>query len=543
MGDYKYTAFISYSHKDRAWAKWLHRNLETYKFPKKLVGLKTTNGRVPHNLKPVFRDREELAAGHNLGEKIEAALKASENLIIICSPNAAASHWVNQEILYFKRHNRGAQIFCIIVDGNPYASDIGDPELECFPEGLRFELSDDGGVSKQPAEPLAADIRNNGDGKRLGLLKLISGMVGLGVNDLFQRDLHRARKRVIAITASAFSIVLAMGTLTWTAIDAGKEAEQRRNDAEGQIEFMLTDLKDKLKGVGRLDALNIVGERAQQYYNQYPISDHEDNALGRRARVFHYLGEIQDQLGNLNEAEIYFLKAYKSTEALLVRNPNDPDHVFNHAQSTYWAARGLWQRQEFDDVIPYYSEYLELALKLSQLENNSERSILEQGYAHTNLGSVYYEKGDLDKAKSAFYRSLGSYEKLLLIDPNNKNYQYDYANALAWLSDYYASTADIEKAIEFRETSNQIYESLIQDAPNDFNLKYELILAYKALATLQATARYFDLSYDILQKAEELISELLIRDPNNAEWGSTFAQVELLKALAIKEKENAKFEK
>ena len=130
MGTYKYKAFISYSHKDRAWARWLHRKLETYTFPKNLVGTQSDIGPIPRNLKPIFRDREELSAGHNLGEKIEAALKASENLIIICSTNAAQSHWVNQEILFFKRHNRGAKIFSVIVDGEPFTSNTQE---ECFP--------------------------------------------------------------------------------------------------------------------------------------------------------------------------------------------------------------------------------------------------------------------------------------------------------------------------------------------------------------------------------------------------------------------------
>ena len=241
---------------------------------------------MPRNLKPIFRDREELSAGHNLGEKIEAALNNSENLIIICSPNAAKSHWVNQEIIHFKRYNRDANILSVIVDGVPYSE---DPQLECFPPALKVGIDEAGEETEDRAEPLAADFRPGGDGKRLGVLKLISGMAGLGVNDLIQRDLQRARRRVMTITASAAAIVLAMGVLTFTAIDARNEAQQRRNDAEGQIEFMLTDLKDKLKGVGRLDALEIVGERALEYYDQYPISEHDADALGRKARVFHCL--------------------------------------------------------------------------------------------------------------------------------------------------------------------------------------------------------------------------------------------------------------
>ena len=59
--DFKYRAFISYSHKDEKWASWLHRALETYRVPKYLVGQDTAFGKVPDKLGKVFRDREELA--------------------------------------------------------------------------------------------------------------------------------------------------------------------------------------------------------------------------------------------------------------------------------------------------------------------------------------------------------------------------------------------------------------------------------------------------------------------------------------------------
>lgn len=206
MGALKYKAFVSYSHKDRKWAAWLHRRLEHYRFPKHMVGQTTQRGVVPQILKPIFRDREELSAAENLGKTIEAALSQSDNLIVICSPNAAQSHWVNQEVCYFKSKNPAGKVFSIIIDGEPFANDL-DNELECLPPALRFDVDASGQITPTPAEPLAADLRPEGDGKRLGFLKLISGMAGLGLDDLVQRDLKRARQRVTAVTATAASVV------------------------------------------------------------------------------------------------------------------------------------------------------------------------------------------------------------------------------------------------------------------------------------------------------------------------------------------------
>jgi hypothetical protein len=105
--DYKYRAFISYSHKDEKWAAWLHRSLETFRVPTYLVGESTSMGIVPERMGKVFRDREELSSSHSLGTELTQALEDSACQIVICSPNAVNSHWTNQEILTYKRLGRG----------------------------------------------------------------------------------------------------------------------------------------------------------------------------------------------------------------------------------------------------------------------------------------------------------------------------------------------------------------------------------------------------------------------------------------------------
>ena len=49
---FKYRAFLSYSHRDKAWGEWLHRALESYRIEKDLVGRATSVGPVPGTLRP-----------------------------------------------------------------------------------------------------------------------------------------------------------------------------------------------------------------------------------------------------------------------------------------------------------------------------------------------------------------------------------------------------------------------------------------------------------------------------------------------------------
>jgi hypothetical protein len=52
-GHKRYWAFLSYSHADRGWARWLHRAIEGYVLPRRLLGRPTAMGPAPRRLRPV----------------------------------------------------------------------------------------------------------------------------------------------------------------------------------------------------------------------------------------------------------------------------------------------------------------------------------------------------------------------------------------------------------------------------------------------------------------------------------------------------------
>jgi hypothetical protein len=218
--DFKYWAFISYSHADAKWGDWLHAALETYRVPSRLVRNAKPEGAVPKRIFPVFRDREELASSSSLGDNIQGALRLSRALVVICSPRSAASHWVNEEVKLYKSIAGEDRAFCLIVDGEPNApTDSG--LLECFPRAVRFQLDRAGEISTEPAEPIAADAREGKDGKRNALLKLIAGIIGVPYDELRQRERQRLIRRRIRLAASIVGIIAGTG-LTYSAVaDAG----------------------------------------------------------------------------------------------------------------------------------------------------------------------------------------------------------------------------------------------------------------------------------------------------------------------------------
>jgi hypothetical protein len=218
--DFKYWAFISYSHADEEWAKWLHKSIETYRVPRKIVGRETPEGEIPKRLFPVFRDRDELPGASDLGGKIQEALHHSRNLIVICSPKSAVSKWVNEEVKTFKALGRGDHVLCLMIDGEPNAApDSG--LLECFPQAVRFQVTADREVTSEPAEPIAADARPGKDGKSNALFKVLSGLMGVGYDELRQRERQRQRQQRVRLAAMILGIFIVVTAAYAAVADAG----------------------------------------------------------------------------------------------------------------------------------------------------------------------------------------------------------------------------------------------------------------------------------------------------------------------------------
>jgi len=231
----KYWAFISYSHTDKAWGDWLHKALETYRVPRRLVGRESRDGTVPPRLFPIFRDREELPVSADLSSNINEALRESRYLIVICSPQAASSRWVGEEIKTFKRLGREDRILALVVDGEPNAS-AGKPgfqvEEECFHEALRYRWSETGEISDLPSEPIAADAREGKDGKTNAKLKLLAGLLAVNYDDLKQREHERRLRRARRIGIAAFVLVAVFAGLALWAILAAQEAARQRRQTQ-----------------------------------------------------------------------------------------------------------------------------------------------------------------------------------------------------------------------------------------------------------------------------------------------------------------------
>lgn len=195
----EYYAFISYKREDKKEAKRLQHALEYYHLPNQL---RQENPELPEYVRPVFRDMTDLEVGE-LSAQIHSALEQSHFLIVVCSPRAAASKWVNDEVEYFISLGKQDKIIPYIIEGVPHAS---NPDEECYPPALL-------NLSKEK-ELLGANI--NEVGKDSATIRVVSRMFNIRFDTLYQRYQRDQKKRRRQVTTAIILLFLfILGIAGW----------------------------------------------------------------------------------------------------------------------------------------------------------------------------------------------------------------------------------------------------------------------------------------------------------------------------------------
>ena len=366
-----YVAFISYSHRDSVWAAWIQKAIERYSLPGALA--KSTG--LDRRLGKVFRDREELSTGQNLGDHLLDALDNSDNLIVICSPNAVSSQWVGKEIEYFKSIGRGDRIFGLLVEGG----------AEALPEPL---LTD---VNGNPLEPLAADPRDEGDGKRLAKLKLISGLLGVNLDQLTRREQARQNQLRALYTGIASTVVI-MAALAFVSYREQQLARQQeafeRETAMKNAANMVEFAKDISKQIDMESQARVNNQLID--YLERSGSDNLDQDTTR------YLAQALQQLG--------MAQLEQSTDEQSVIDQATADAAFE----SFGRSRELY------------------GAVLSEAPNDPYARF-DVGIADFYIGYTHLRTGALELAEKPFQDYAARMDTLYREDPENVDFIFEYA--------------------------------------------------------------------------------------------------------------------
>jgi tetratricopeptide (TPR) repeat protein len=576
---FRYRAFLSYSHRDRSWSEWLHSSLEHTRIDNDLIGRVTSAGRVPPSLRPIFRDREDFPAGASLDKQTVAALEASQFLVVLCSPDAARSYHVNEEVRHFKALGGAERIIPVIVGGEP-----GGQDSECFPPALRFKIGPNGLLTDEREEPIAADARADKDGRELAKQKVVAGLIGVSLDEVRKRH-QRARRRtlrrrILASAIAATVLATITGYFLWQAREHTTLIEEQRK-RESEQKKQLADLRalvEKLINIGRAHAAPGSEEAVVEAVNAAANGAAKGDA--RLARAMELL-----QAGQIEAAEKLFRSVAEEKERAASAIGKEAAAAYRNLGAIAGLADPMRAREAYARAIEldpadrealYWSGYLRLLAgdantaeqqlrKLLQIavlaadergvyrahlrlgdiligrdNANAAREQFDRAHeianlnatrhpsdaewqrdlavAESKIGDILYGQGDLGSALLYYRRSLAIADRFASTDTRNTSWQYLRSVGHERVAEVLFAQGDLAGALKEYEAKRAIIASLVEHDRRNASWLRDLAIAYEKIGSvLKAQGRLAE-AHAAYQNDLLITEELAKRDPNNAGW-------------------------
>jgi len=510
----RYRAFLSYSHRDTAWSKWLQRELERFRIDRDLVGRETPAGPVPKTLRPIFRDREESSGGSRLSDATAAALDASAALIVLCSMASARRPAVNEEVRLFRSRHPDRPVIPVVVD---------DTTPGNFPPTLRYELSADGIISDRPVTMRGPDLRDSGDGKSLGLAKVIAGLTGIDAEEILRRA-ERTRRR-----HNRFWGALA-GVFLLVAVAAGGSAVYAWQQLKTNEALLNATLK-------RATAIvNVAVAQAEQYNMPrtatLALLGNAESLLDRVARrgrptpELHYrrawmliqFARNYQIVGDTGRQHTRAIEAHRLLVGLAAEKPNDIAYQRDLSVAYNEIGDVLLAQGNLTDALKSYRDDLAVREQLAKADPANAGWQRDLSMSYNKVGDVLAAQGNLADALKSYRGDLAVRKQLAKADPTSAGWQRDLSVSYDKIGDLLMAQGNLPDALKSFRDGLAVRERLTKVEPTKASWQLALWMSYNkvgdALVHQDNLAEALKSFRDGLAIGERLANA----DPTNTSW-------------------------
>ena len=357
--------------------------------------------------------------------------------------------------------------------------------------------------------------------------------------------LYRARKFVrrhrVAVgfgTVAVAGLVVFAGAMVVQAdriAQARDEANARRVQAEGLIDYMLGELRGKLEPIGRLDILDGVGAQALAYFSSLSEETFTEDELQSRSQALYQIGNVRMDQGNSEQARIAFQESLRLAQELAERDPGNAERLFGLSQSHFYVGYAAWEEGNLEVAENAFQAYLSVAETLVAAYPEDLTYRMELGFAHSNIGSVREARGDLEGALESNAQSLAVKEALVQSDSTNVSWMGELAESHNKLAVIYRKQGRYTEALVEHGREMEIKERVLALDPGHAYWTRRLAWAYSFTGFARWCLGELDSAADSFLQAMNTMASILERDPSNlmVRRGLSYFQVERARALTV----------
>ena len=492
----QYDAFISYSHaKDKPIASALQSVIQR-------LGKPWYRRRALR----VFRDDTSLSATPSLWPSIESALGNSRYLVLLASPEAAASPWVNKEVAYWLDHKSADTLLIALTEGVlVWDNTLGD---FAWREGMPLPPVLTGRFATEPKWVDLNGLRDSADARNAKFIEagadFAAAIHGVPKEDLLSQEVRQQRRALTLAWSAAgtLAVLIALAGWQWWEAEGAKRTAQRQRDRAVVAEQTATEQKD------------IAQQQRDRAETNFGIAKNAADHV-----VFRIAGDLRDVQGMRVESLRRILDAARSMmDELAKAAPDDLElqssrsAMLREFSITYLRAGDLIRAK------PAAEESLAIARKLVAADpgNTDWQRRVSQGL--DMVGDVRLATGDRVGALAAYEESLAIRRKLVAIDPGNTGWQRDLSVSLNKVGDVRRATGDRAGALTAHEESLAIARKLAAADPGNVVWQRDVSVSLNKVGDVRRAAGDRPGALSAYEEGLAIMRKLAAADPGNTVW-------------------------
>ena len=346
----------------------------------------------------------------------------------------------------------------------------------------------------------------------------VAALILLAVSIVMWRVARRQARIAVAQRTAAEEQAQIANTQRLAAQSSEKKANDAREQADGLINFMLTDLSNKLRPIGRLDLLYDVAKSAQKYLDGLPKELVNAARLRQQSATLNDLGDVLSAQGKLQEALEVYKQGLAIKKSLTDQDKSDQGRLRDFALSFEKVGDVLVAQGKLQEALETYEQQLTIAQQLSQ-QNESDNGLkasLSESYI--NVGDVLRKQGKLQDAMDAYQQSLAIAKSLTDRDKSNPVWQRDFAVSTQRIGDVRVRQGKLQEALDAYQQNLNIQRTLTDQDKTNAGSQRDLSLSYENVGDILSAQGELQEALDAYRQALEIAQRLSVRDKSNSDW-------------------------
>lgn len=511
-----YDAFISYSHaKDKPVAAALQSVIQRLGKPwYKRRALR------------VFRDDTSLSATPQLWPSIEQALSQSRYLLLLSSPEAAASPWVGKEIEYWLANKSTDTLFIGVTNGtldwDQTAGDFAWTKDTPLPEVLKGRF---------PAEPKWVDLtayREGADPRNARFIEagadFAAAIHGTPKEDLLSQEVRQQRRALsLAVSAAALLLLLAIGAVTAGIIARTQQLRAQKNFAAAKdtVDSLIFDITQGLRHVEgiRVESLDKILGQVRTTVDRLASTAPDNEALLRsQAAMQDEFATTYLTAGNLAKALRAAEESLAIARRLAAADAGDLKRQRDVSVSLIKLGDVKLAQGDNQGALAAYDEALAIRRKLAESAKGDIQAEHDVAVTLSRIGDAKVGLGDSTGALASYQEGLVIDRQLLDANKSDTARQRDVAVGLESVGDLKLQLGDRAGALAAYTECLGLDRALVASDPGNTAWQRDLSVMLNRIGDLNLAAGNGAGALSSYQEALDIRKRLAKIDADNATW-------------------------